>query len=98
MTLTTQKAKWVNLPNWTGPSYFVGVTFDCTHCGCRLAVNFWPPIDPEKLSEIYGFSKPAGLCWTRQSGETFENLTLMPSIDVSGHWHGHVQRGILVSV
>ena len=34
------------------------------------------------------------VAWTR-NGDTFENLSLSPSVDASaaGHWHGFVQNG-----
>lgn len=37
---------------------------------------------------------PAGPIWHR-TGETFEDLTLSPSVDAgaSGHWHGFVSGG-----
>lgn len=37
---------------------------------------------------------PPGCLWTRR-GETFETLTLSPSVDASraGHWHGFVSGG-----
>lgn len=37
---------------------------------------------------------PSGIAWQR-SGDTFETLTLAPSVDYggAGHWHGHVQGG-----
>jgi hypothetical protein len=37
---------------------------------------------------------PPGFLWTR-TGETFEALTLTPSVDASpaGHWHGFVTKG-----
>lgn len=37
---------------------------------------------------------PPGIVWQR-SGDTFETLTLAPSVDAgaSGHWHGHVHAG-----
>lgn len=39
---------------------------------------------------------PPGCLWTR-SGETFETLTLAPSVDASraGCWHGFVQNGAI---
>jgi hypothetical protein len=38
---------------------------------------------------------PPGIVWTRAAGDTFETLTLSPSIDASpaGHWHGFIQNG-----
>lgn len=37
---------------------------------------------------------PAGFHWER-TGDSFETLTLTPSVDASasGHWHGHVRDG-----
>jgi len=34
--------------------------------------------------------------WDRQ-GDTFDTLTLLPSIDFSGkgHWHGHITNGVI---
>ncbi len=35
--------------------------------------------------------------WKRGSGDTFETLTLTPSIDanvdIAGHWHGFITNG-----
>lgn len=33
--------------------------------------------------------------WWHRTGDTFETLTLTPSIDASayGHWHGFITRG-----
>ncbi len=41
-----------------------------------------------------GYDVPPGICW-QNSGDTFETLTLSPSVDASasGHWHGWVQGG-----
>lgn len=37
---------------------------------------------------------PPGVHWMR-TGETFETLSITPSVDASasGHWHGYVQNG-----
>jgi len=71
----------------------VGVSFNCPKCsGHRVAVNADPPFDPGPTSP-----KP----W-RRSGETFEELTLRPSVvanrrDDSGAavecWHGFITDG-----
>jgi hypothetical protein len=39
---------------------------------------------------------PPGYHWNR-SGETFETLSLHPSVDASrsGHWHGHIENGLI---
>jgi hypothetical protein len=72
----------------------MAVSFDCP-CGCqgtpretRLAVWFANPIDcgPPTAS--------AERLWQR-TGDTFETLSLRPSIDASmhGHWHGFITAG-----
>lgn len=77
----------------------------------RLAVAFQPPLDggsPIDLKKFESLLKaicdpgedwphnkvPPGIVWGR-SGDTFEALTLHPSIDASaaGHWHGFVSKG-----
>lgn len=34
--------------------------------------------------------------WNIESGETFDGLSISPSIDASasGHWHGHIRSGV----
>jgi hypothetical protein len=71
----------------------VGVSFRCPKCsGHRVAVNVDPPFDAGPTSP-----KP----W-RRSGDTFEDLTLQPSIvahrsDLTGQgvecWHGFITNG-----
>jgi len=66
----------------------MGITFWCPHCrATRLAVWFVNPVDgrpPHAAKHL----------WTR-AGESFETLTLTPSIDASesGHWHGFITNG-----
>jgi hypothetical protein len=65
------------------------VSFECPHCRTiRLAVWFANPIDGLPPTD------DAKHLWQR-TGETFENLTLSPSIDASkdGHWHGFLTNG-----
>lgn len=73
----------------------VGLTFDCPCCAgkTRLGVLFQEPIDRDGLPTDTHWGKK-GTFWQR-TGETFESLTLMPSIDASkwGHWHGHITGG-----
>lgn len=80
----------------------VGISFDCPHChetGQRLAIaihmdgtNFDPdPANPQQF--------PSNECiWNVAGGDSFENLSLSPSIDASasGHWHGFVTNGEIV--
>jgi hypothetical protein len=66
----------------------MGVTFLCPHCRVtRLGVFFRNPIDGKGASD-------APRLWQR-TGDTFEALSLSPSIDASahGHWHGFIQNG-----
>lgn len=84
-------------PNWatsvdgrTG----MGVVFQCPckpDCGTHLGVWFANPIDGGEAASAECSPKPR---WKRM-GETFETLTLTPSIDASssGHWHGFITNG-----
>jgi hypothetical protein len=75
----------------------MGVVFECPHCKAdgrdftHLGVWFANPIDggPPASPECRPVPR-----WQR-TGDTFETLTLTPSIDVSkcGHWHGHITNG-----
>lgn len=71
----------------------MGLTFQCPCCvgterATRLGIFFKNPTDGKAPSD------DAPLEWTR-TGETFEDLSLTPSIDVSksGHWHGYITNG-----
>jgi len=71
----------------------VGISFDCP-CGCspRVFVSFSNPLDGgEKLRDR--------ITWER-TGDTFDNLTLSPSILRLGGcgWHGFVTNGEVISV
>ncbi len=85
------------------------MSFECPCCvgsGQRLAIFFANPISgqPADVSNA-GFKKRiearhledhhiGDMRWQR-TGETFEALTLSPSIDCSawGHWHGFLTNG-----
>jgi hypothetical protein len=91
------------------PRYFVrgegghpvGITFDCPCCvgkehGSRLAVaihmdgtNFDP--DPDNPQQF----ETGETIWTVASGDSFDNISLTPSVDASGagHWHGYITGG-----
>lgn len=67
----------------------MAISFECPHCRqCRLAVWFANPIDGLPPTD------DAKHLWTRV-GESFEGLTLSPSVDASefGHWHGYIKDG-----
>lgn len=67
----------------------MAVSFDCPHCRqTRIAVWFANPIDGLIPTD------DAEHLWQR-TGETFDTLTLTPSVDASsvGHWHGFISAG-----
>jgi hypothetical protein len=74
-----------------------GVEFDCPcgqgaacEWGGRIHVPFANPLDGGPPGR-WGSTK-----WQR-TGETFENLSLTPSIHAVGHWHGWLTNGVLTS-
>jgi hypothetical protein len=73
----------------------MAISFECPCCrgangvsATRLAVWIANPIDGLPPTD------DAENLWQR-TGETFETLSLSPSIDASkhGHWHGFIQNG-----
>lgn len=52
-------------------------------------------IEAAEGEEWTGRVVPPGIVWGR-TGETFETLSISPSVDASasGHWHGHVSEGV----
>ncbi len=86
------------------PQHFEGrhgmaISFECPCCfdpakgfsRTRIAVWFENPIDG--LPKADETDK-----WWARVGDTFETLSLIPSIDASGHghWHGFIKNGILL--
>jgi hypothetical protein len=109
MRLTDLSPHWIALFGWSAESqFYVGVSFLCPHCDPsapehganrrrRLAVMFHPPIDPDNwLARILAPVSEGK--HQRVSGETFDTLTLSPSIgfDHIGHWHGHIVNGAIL--
>ncbi len=96
--LTELEPRWWTFSGFVhGADVRAGLSFICPHCmKQRLAVSFSNPIDPQ------GWVGRTGMvivsAWTR-TGDTFETLTLTPSIDAtaSGHWHGHITNGEMVT-
>jgi hypothetical protein len=97
MRLTDLNPRWIGFKDAT---LHYGVSFDCpTDRNRRLVVHFQPPIDPEGWLQR-GVAIPTDreqFVWNRQ-GDTFETLTLSPSVDASkyGLWHGHIRNGEIV--
>jgi len=82
---------WTTIAGRTG----MGLTFLCPHCKTQyLGVWFSNPLDGG--AQATPDLNPAPR-WLR-TGDTFETLTLTPSIDASasGHWHGHIHNGEIV--
>jgi hypothetical protein len=108
MRLIDLSPHWVSFANASdGVRFYFGVSFLCPHCdhtdcplchtkrGKRLAVSFWPPIDPdnweERITKI-----PHDNFHERISGETFDTLTLKPSVVIKDHFHGSIINGEIV--
>lgn len=74
----------------------------------RLGVQFANPVQGgvgvlmsnadkrRHVHELGTFDVPPGFLWQR-TGDTFETMTLQPSVDASksGHWHGHITDGLI---
>jgi hypothetical protein len=64
-------------------------------------VSFWPPIIPadcgldQSLALQCAEQIPHDSFHVRVSGETFDDLTINPSIgfERDGHWHGRITHG-----
>lgn len=106
MNLAFLEPRWIRAADAPADSK-QGISFLCPHCKTiRLAVFFDVPIlGPEvdlkaahraqaELGHL-GDCHLGAVLWHR-AGETFETLTLSPSIDAShfGHWHGFITNGI----
>lgn len=92
-------------PIWvgTGPNntvspnrHGIGVQFDCPiHEDCLCYVPFTNPLDGGAPVDFRPPAAPPSATWGR-SGETFETLTLAPSIRRLGpecFWHGFIRGG-----
>jgi hypothetical protein len=101
MRLTDLDPHWLTCaPGRSG----MGISFECPRCrDQRLGVWFKNPLDGGPPAPPEEGPKPR---WVR-TGDTFETLTLTPSIDAScctgcvlgpdgkptGHWHGYITDG-----
>jgi hypothetical protein len=107
MKLTDLNPHWVTVPQVSYVKLYIGITFRCPHCpvGERgevfyIGIFFANPVDPDNwLPRITPLGKLAEHVWAR-TGDTFETLSLTPSVDASkyGHWHGFLHNGQLVPV
>lgn len=107
MTLSELEPRWVGAYGQPDDAK-QGLSFLCPHCRTvRLAIFFDRPICGRPAVDIKAVRRqqadPGHLCdehvgrtlWRRVSGDTFETLTLTPSIDASawGCWHGFITNG-----
>lgn len=95
MKLVELNPKWIGVGHEPDMIIF-GLRFDCPHCRIqRLAIMFTPFIDPNGwLPKIGGEWATDGLRWNR-IGDSFDVITLTPSINTewAGHWHGFIEKG-----
>jgi hypothetical protein len=82
----------------------MGITLTCPSClKQRISVWYANPMDglpPRELLEITeGMTEEVKKLYAsynnrwQRTGEDFETLSLMPSVDVQGHWHGFITNG-----
>lgn len=96
MRLTELEPKWTGYGTDDYGKIYDGISFLCPHCKVhRLAIHFMPPIDPENWwPRITHPTYHDLLVWTRVSGDTFDDLTITPSINVElANWHGFITNG-----
>jgi hypothetical protein len=98
MRLIDLDPRWCSENRLTGEQRTgMGMSFLCpVHRDHRLAVAFANPIDGGSVMTGHRY------LWQRE-GETFETITLGPSVDASGHshgdniqtpcWHGFIRKG-----
>lgn len=80
-------------PRWEDANRYrlgTGVSFRCPECRERIEISLYNPIDggnPDKWSGLYV-----------RTGESFERLTLYPTVEVEGHWQGQITLGQVISI
>ena len=102
MKLTELNPEWL-----TRGGKRIGIRFICPHCNDqRLVIGFDKALDGEGYTGIV-INREGPIAWMMGGegnngwsvqGDTFETLTITPSIDVSqhGHWHGSITNGEMV--
>lgn len=95
MKLTELEPRWIGIGRGFEFTSKFGVTFLCPCCRKqRVGILFDPILDPDNDAWKAEWAWPGGKKWQR-TGDTFETLSLSPSIDLSahGHWHGFITNG-----
>jgi len=113
MKLTDLDPRWFDVPGVGTNRDGLTFLCPCEKCrsgqAVRLGVQFANPVEghpgiemteAEKLRHVHElgtFDVPPGHMWQR-TGDTFDTMTLSPSVDASksGHWHGCVRDGQIV--
>lgn len=99
MRLTDLDPRWVafmHYGNNTVVGARVGLTFLCPCCRRQyIGAMFAQPIGVNFDAAQMTHWPPVGTRVWQREGDSFDTLTLNPSIDVSayGHWHGHIRNG-----
>ena len=99
MRLNDFQPHWIGINASPDRGLRIGLSFLCPHCQqIRLTVYFKPQINPNHTifpDWPVERSMTNVLWWDRISGDTFDDLSLAPSIDYSGshHWHGSIVNG-----
>ena len=75
-------------PRWAGEEGYPrqAVSFRCPHCEERIVVPFSNPIGDVPVMS-------GKLNHWKRTGDTFETLTLSPSVNQLKHWHGLITNG-----
>lgn len=109
-------------PRWVGFDFGhewvrFGISFECPNYEHqRIVVYFKPYIDPYNFKEFCSWCLPEApnpntgfitkTCFWNRTGETFEDLTLTPSIDFKFYdeatdkmtgWHGFITNGEIIT-
>lgn len=94
MRLVDLSPRWFSPPHLAdGVIVYTGVRFDCPCGRLRIPVPFRNALIV-RMPEIPGFAWPEDPAGWMRSGETFDSLTLSPSVSgAEGHWHGHIVNG-----
>lgn len=86
--------KWVEV-HGTGEVYGIRYNCPCRSAACEM--GGWSVV-PTKSNFL---GKPSSADAVARgwdiTGDSFENITLAPSIHHVGHWHGFLTNGVLVS-